>query len=166
MPALLARSALHAGLWLSAFVVLALALRRPLFAAALVLGSHALVLAVSAAKQRVLREPLVFTDLGLFTQAIRHPRLYLPYFGLSRAAAAAAAFIVAMVGGFALEPAHSPPAAAVAALALAATALLALGSLARPSLEPKEDVARFGVVASMWLYWLAERAPADRKSVV
>src|SRR5258706_10557849 len=91
-PHFLTRVCLHAALWLLAFLPLVALLRRPLFATLLVAGLHLLLIAVSAAKQRVLREPLVFADLALFSQAFRHPRLYLPYFGLARAAALTLAF--------------------------------------------------------------------------
>ena len=160
MRLLFARIALHGGLWLLAFVALALILQRPFFAAAMVLGSHALLLAVSRAKQRVLREPLVFADLGLFSQAFRHPRLYLPYFGLLRAAAAAAAFVAVIMAGFWLERADGLASIVWIPLLVFAIVLLALGThLARRelSLDPEKDAARLGVLASMWLYWLAER---------
>lgn len=138
--------------------MLALVLRRPLFAAALVLGLHGLVIAVSRAKERVLREPLVFADLGLFSQAFRHPRLYLPYFGLVRAAAVAAAFALVIAAGFLLEEPRAIPGTVWIGGAVLAMLLLALGSaLAELTLDPRLDVRRLGLVAAMWRYWLAER---------
>jgi hypothetical protein len=159
-----ARVAIHGGLWLLAFLALTLILQRPVFAAALVLGVQCLLVAVSHAKRRVLREPLVFADLGLFSQAFRHPRLYLPYFGLLRAAAVAAAFTAVMAAGFLLEEASGIPPLAWAALLVLALTLLFFGTgLARRelSLDPEKDAARFGLLAAMWLYWLAEREPAS-----
>src|SRR6185503_11094053 len=94
-----ARLALHAGLWGLAFSLLAAALGRPVFAAALVACGQALLLAVSAAKARYLREPLVYADLALFSQALRFPRLYLPYFGLARAAGLTLLFVVVITAG-------------------------------------------------------------------
>jgi hypothetical protein len=158
-----ARIALHGGLWLLAFLVLALILQRPVFAAVLVLGVHGLFLAVSSAKQRVLREPLVFADLGLFSQAFRHPRLYLPYFGLMRSAAVATGFAAVMAAGFLLEDAKGIAPALWLTLLVLALAMLGLGTrLARHelTLDPEKDAARFGLVGTMWLYWLAERKPA------
>ena len=38
-----------------------------------------LLVAVNNAKFKALREPVVFSDLALFAQSIRHPRLYFPY---------------------------------------------------------------------------------------
>jgi len=151
---------LHAGLWLLAFLPLVALLRRPLFAAALVLGLHLLLLAVSRAKSRVLREPLVYADLSLFLQAFRHPRLYLPYFGLARAAAIAAAFAALIAAGVSLEPAQPLAPAACAVLFIIALALLLLGSRGEASLDPAADVARLGLLPTLWLYALAERRPA------
>lgn len=160
MRPLVARIVLHGGLWLFGFLALTLILQRPFFAAALVLGLQCLLLAVSHAKQRVLREPLVFADLGLFSQAFRHPRLYLPYFGLLRAAATAAAFAAVIMGGFWLEKADGLASIVWIPLLVFAIVLLAWGThIARRelSLDPEKDAARLGLLATMWLYWLAER---------
>jgi hypothetical protein len=156
----LAGLAIQAGLWLGAFALLAAVLRRPLFAAGLVLATHALLVLVDRAKRRALREPLVFADLGLFTQALRFPRLYLPYFGWVRAIVAALAFGAVALAGLALEP----PVENLPWLlgGVVAVALLAMGTLAAgaPALQPDRDVAAYGMLASLWLYWLQEwRAP-------
>ena len=37
---------------------------------------------------RHLREPLVFSDIAMFSQAFKHPRLYLPFLGIVPAIAA------------------------------------------------------------------------------
>lgn len=157
-----ARIALQGGLWLLGFLPLAAVLQRPVFAAILVLGVQGLVIAISAVKQKYLREPLVFADLGLFTQAFRHPRLYVPYFGIARALAASAAFALVMLAGFVLEPRAGLAPAAWVALFILALGLLAVGSaIGKPSLEPLDDVRHFGVLGAMWLYWLCERKPAS-----
>jgi hypothetical protein len=155
---MLARLALHAGLWLLGFLVLAALLQRPVFAAVIVLGIQGLIVAVSAVKEKYLREPLVVADLGLFTQAFRHPRLYVPYFGTARAIAVAGAFAAAIAAGFVFEEPRGMNMPLALALFVVALLLLTAGSaLGRPSLDPGEDVRRFGVLGAMWLYWLAER---------
>lgn len=157
-----ARVLLHAGFWLLAFLVLLALLHRPLFAAALIAALHVAILLVSHAKQRVLREPLVHADLGLYAQALRHPRLYLPYFGLGRALLAIVAAAILIGAGLKLDRTLTPGVAGWAGLYLAAVALVIAGTaLARGAitLEPGEDVARFGLLPSMWLYWLEEHRP-------
>lgn len=42
-------------------------------------GLIALLVVVNNAKYKALREPVVFSDLALFAQSIKHPRLYFPY---------------------------------------------------------------------------------------
>jgi hypothetical protein len=154
-----ARLALHAGLWGLAFSLAAAVLGRPLLAVALVACGQALVLAVSAAKARYLREPLVYADLALFSQALRFPRLYLPYFGLARAAGLAVLCLLFLGSGLWLEPPFAAPRALWLLGLIPAALLLALGSaLARPRLTAA-DSGRFGVAAAMWLHALAERAP-------
>jgi phosphoglycerol transferase MdoB-like AlkP superfamily enzyme len=146
-----------AGLALAVFSMLAALLRRPLLAAAIVLAAWIALALVDRAKRRALREPLVWSDLGLFTQALRFPRLYLPYFGWARAIALALGTVSVLVAGFAFErPMEDfpwlPP-------GVAALVLIALGTrAARPvSLDPDADVAAFGLVGSLWRYWLEER---------
>jgi hypothetical protein len=102
---------------------------------------------------------LVFTDFALFSQAFRHPRLYLPFLGVGRAVLAAAAFAGSIVLGLSVEP--RLPGSTVAALIVSAVAaaLLGLGvrMAGRVSFDPQADIRRLGLVPTLWLYWLAER---------
>ena len=162
MRAIGARLALHAGLWLLAFMVLLALLRRPAPAAAIVLGLQLVLLVVSRAKQRVLREPLVFADLGLYAQALRHPRLYLPYLGAGRALVLVAGAAALLGAGLIFGARAEPSLAAWGGLFLGAVALVLCGTaLGRNALalEPAEDAARFGLLATLWLYWLEEDKP-------
>jgi hypothetical protein len=162
----LAALALHLGLWLLAFALLLALLRRPWFAAALALAALLLIVAVSNAKSRALREPFVFQDFDYFSDALRHPRLYLPFFGVARTLFAVAAFALLLWGGLALEASLAASAGSVpfwrgcALLALAAGALLGAGARTRLPLtfEPVEDLQRVGLLASLWSYARAERA--------
>lgn len=52
---------------------------RAWFALVCTTGLFGVLVAVNNAKFRALREPMVFSDLALFAQSIRHPRLYFPY---------------------------------------------------------------------------------------
>lgn len=155
---MLARLALHGGLWLLAFVALTWLLGRPVFAVLVVMGIQLVIVSVSMVKDKYLREPLVFADLGLFSQAFRHPRLYVPYFGTVRALAVVSAFAAAIAAGFLFEDPKEINTPVALAAALVAMLLLSVGSvLGKPSLDPRADVERFGVLGAMWLYWLAER---------
>lgn len=153
--------AVNGGVVMLAYLLLFALLQRPVFAAALVLCAWLLVALVSGAKRRALREPLVFADFGLFSQALRHPRLYLPYFGTARALLAAAGLTAAFAAGLLLEDAVRVPLSAWMLLLALSVALLAAGTRAAAgvlTLEPQRDVERHGLLASLWLYWLAERS--------
>ena len=153
--------ALHGAIFLSAFLLLAALYQRPFLAAGLALASHLLVLMVHDAKRRTLGEPLLFSDYGLFSQMLRHPRLYLPYLRPLPALFAAIALAAALAAGLLLE-ASGLPAQAWAVTPLLAARLFWIGcGRARPALtlDPEQDVARLGLLASGLLYWLAERRP-------
>ena len=55
---------------------------RPYFAASLSLLGIVIVVVINNTKFKTLREPLVFSDFFLYLQAIKHPRLYLPFLGV------------------------------------------------------------------------------------
>jgi hypothetical protein len=144
------------GLIVAAVLVLT---QRVFFAVSAALAGQLLLVLVSNAKVRALREPFVFTDFGLFAQALRHPRLYLPFLGARRTLAVAAVFAVVIYAGLVVEPRTPQAVASAFALALLAAAALWAG-LRRSAvvrLDPVEDLHRIGLVASLWLYWLAER---------
>ena len=144
------------GLGLAAF-------RRPLFACALALAGQMLVVQVSNAKYRALREPFVFTDFGLFSQALRHPRLYLPFLGVGRAFAASVAFALAIYLGLWLEPGLTSAAAYASVVMAIAAGVLAAGARFAEAvvLDPVADLRRHGLFPSLWLYWIAERRQGD-----
>ncbi len=153
--------AVHAGVFLLAFLVLAVLCQRPFLAAGLALGAHVLVLVVNDAKCRALREPMLFSDYGLFSQALRHPRLYLPYLRPLPALLAVCAFAVALTASVLLEaPGFEWDFWAI--LLLADVGLLWVGCRRARcwlALDPEPDVARLGLLGSGLLYWLAEREP-------
>lgn len=156
----------HVALALLLFGALLILLQRALFAAGLVLAFWLLILFVNNAKYRALREPFVFSDFALFSQAFRFPRLYLPFFGWARAAGVAGVAALTLYLALTLEPwmvgllGAMGFAAVVAALLTAGAGLLVMGArrLSRPSFQVEDDLARFGMAANLWLYWRAEHA--------
>ncbi|HUL42268.1 MAG TPA: hypothetical protein VLV32_10260, partial [Burkholderiales bacterium] len=95
--------AVHLGLWVMAFGLALVLCQRPYFAAVLALAALLLVVLVSNAKYHSCREPFVFQDYEYFTDTLKHPRLYLPFFGIGRALLGFAAFILSLYLGFTLE---------------------------------------------------------------
>jgi hypothetical protein len=150
--------AIHAGLFLGAWCLLWLVGGRPIFAAALTLAGQLLVITVSNAKFRALREPFVFSDFGLFSQALRFPRLYLPFLGVARAATVAIGVGLAVAVGLFLEGVVPGGRALAAALLPVSPLLMLTGTRwsAAPRFDPVADLASIGLFPSLWLYWLAE----------
>lgn len=123
------------------------------------LGFMALVVMVSNAKFASLREPFTYQDFRYLTDAMRYPRLYLPFLGLGKGLLLLIGALVAL--GLALWA--EPPATDSAWLlrvmsgATASCGLLLLLILHfkwRPALsfDPVDDINHFGFWASMWLY--------------
>ncbi len=171
--------AVHFGIWLSFYGTMLTVTRRPVLAMSLALLAWLLPVLVSNAKFKSLREPLVFTDLPFLPEALRHPRLYVPFLGAWRGVLfVGAAAVVATGGWFLLQawpvsddwPGALPVAAA---LGLPAAALLWLGTrrAGTPTLDPVNDLQRWGLATSLWLYWRVERrrtleAPASPFAIV
>lgn len=150
----------HAGLWLTAYGVLVLLLGRPWFSACGLTAFILMLVLVSNAKTRALREPFIFQDHSYFTDAIRHPRLYIPFIGWTKFLYAAAGFLLAVAVGLWGE---SVPAqrfswtgqSGEAAIMLGIGALLLLAGKRRPlpvSFNPDRDVRALGLLSSLWRY--------------
>lgn len=157
---------LQFGLWTLTFSVLLLLSQRPVFAAGLGLAAALVVVLVNNAKYQALQEPFLFSDFGLFSQAFRHPRLFLPFLGVRQALAGSAAVALSLYLGLALEPALPAHTGWTTFLGLAAGGaalgiwLLRLGgrAAAQPTLEPERDLRELGLATSLWLYWRLERS--------
>jgi hypothetical protein len=165
--------ALHGGLWLLLFSAELLLFQRPWFATANVLTLQLLIVLVSNAKFAVLREPFVYQDFEYFTDAIKHPRLYLPFFGLWKTITATAAFMLALWGGLSLETSllqYSSTSAYL--LTLLTVLLMGLGLVWLGAKQPlsvsflaEQDLQRLGLFASLWCYAKAEAQPCTTTSV-
>lgn len=153
--------ALHAGLYGLAYVVLVFVLGRPIFATALLCAFFLLLVVVSNAKFKALREAFVFQDYEYFTDAIRHPRLYIPFLGWGKFFLAATGFITALSIGLWLEIVPAVRASwsaqwgALALLAVLSAGLLLWGNSARLTVQvaPEKDLQSLGLLASFWRYW-------------
>ncbi|HLU76447.1 MAG TPA: LTA synthase family protein [Burkholderiales bacterium] len=159
---------LHAGLLLCAHALLTLLLGRPWFAAAALLALLLTVVLVNNAKVRTLDEPFVFQDYEYFTDAVRHPRLYIPFLGWWKFLGAAAGVVLAVAVGLWWEAAPvsrfawSGQLGGVALVFVVGALSLVIGAR-KPlavTFDAARDVREFGLIASMWRYAMEERAPA------
>lgn len=159
--------ALQAGLILAVYALGLAVFQRPWFAAAQTLAWYLFILVVNRVKLAALREPFVFQDFEYFVDLLRHPRLYLPFFGYFNAFLGISGAGLLIAAGLWLEPGLWQQQGAwefwraLLFSAGGASGLLWLGALAarglQPSFEAQADVARFGLLASLWLYARAER---------
>lgn len=164
--------ALHVGMVMSTHALLTMLLGRPWFAAAAVAALLLLLVLVNNAKVHSLREPFVFQDYEYFTDAILHPRLYIPFLGWWKFFAAVAGFALAVGIGLYGEsvPAlrwHLTGQLGGVLLVLACGVLLLyLGQRQRfpVSLQPELDIPAFGFLASLWRYAEAERSAPQWRS--
>lgn len=163
--------ALHSGLWCMAHALLVVLLGRPWFAALAVAAFVLMVVLVNNAKFNTLREPFVFQDYEYFTDAIFHPRLYIPFMGWWKFIGAATGFILAVAIGLWGETApadrlawHGQLGAAGLEFALGVVCTLAGHRQRLPvQLDPEGDLRRLGLVASLWRYAEEkQRLPAVR----
>lgn len=158
----LATSALHFAFWL-------LVVQRPWFAVVIAASLQMLVIQVNNTKSSSLREPFLCQDFEYFVDAVRHPRLYIPFFGIGLTIAASTAGAIAIAIGFWLEPSlfgrPDAPWALLATLILVAGSsvvlALLLPRLPGCTLEPNDDLVRLGLYPYLWAYGLLTRQPID-----
>ncbi len=167
-----AAGALHAGLWLSADGLLTLLLGRPWFAAAALSAFLLTLVLVNNAKVNALGEPFVFQDYEYFTDAIRHPRLYVPFMGWWKFLGAAGGLVLAVTVGLLGEavPAERFVCSGQAGGALVVFAIGVLllragsGKSLAVSFKAEHDMRTLGLLASLWRYGEEERAPVTFSS--
>lgn len=159
--------ALHGGVWLLAHAALTLVLGRPWFAAAIVLALLLVLVLVSNAKFKALHEPFVFQDYEYFTDAIRHPRLYIPFLGWGNFLGACLGVVLAVVMGWWGEDApaqrflwHGQWGALAITLTVGIALLLAGHRQRLPvCFDPVRDLTRLGLLTSLWRYAQEEGTP-------
>lgn len=159
----LAANSVHLGSWLLLFGLLLLLLQRPWFAVMVFLSLQLVVVQSSNTKSRTLNEPFICHDFEYFWDAILHPRLYVPFFGIGLAIAASSAAAVAIGAFFYWERSLVTSEGAIYFLSNA-FGLIFLGALLLSfsvrrlpaiTLKPIDDLYRLGLFASLWAYGVA-----------
>lgn len=178
---------IHSALWTAGFGLELALFQRPWFGVANLLGLMLLLTAVNNTKFAMLREPFFYPDFEYFTDAIKHPRLYLPFFGLWKALLGVAVYGVALAVGLWLERpvdlhllsavyAFMPDVIRVALdnragwLLLCVAGFLIAGALLlnmanrRPiniTFNAVNDLTQWGLLAALWRYRQAESETID-----
>ena len=159
--------ALHGGLWFLSYSLITLVSGRPWFSVAIVSAFMLMLVLVNNAKVKSLHEPFVFQDYEYFTDAIRHPRLYIPFLGWWKFLGAAAGFILAVSIGLWGESVPeqqfilSGQLGGILVLSLLGILFLLAGNHESlpVSFNPRQDVVALGLLASFWRYGREERTP-------
>ncbi|WP_368655704.1 LTA synthase family protein [Castellaniella ginsengisoli] len=152
--------AVHAGIWCLAHAALTLLLGRPWFAAAVVSAFWLVLVQVNNAKYKSLREPFVFHDYEYFTDAVRHPRLYIPFLGWAKFSGATIGVLLAVAVGLWAEESledrwnWTGHLGGLSVVALSGALLLWGGARRLPvaTFQPARDLAALGFMASLWRY--------------
>ncbi|WFE72427.1 LTA synthase family protein [Halomonas sp. M1] len=156
----IAASSIHVGSWLLLFGLFTLLLQRPWFAVVFILSLQLVIVQSSNTKSRTLNEPFICHDFEYFWDAILHPRLYVPFFGIGLAIAASSAGAVA-IGSFlyfesSLLSQWSGASFLLATFGIAALGALLVGAglykLPSVSLAPAADLHSLGLYSSLWAY--------------
>lgn len=163
----LASYGVHASLWLMLFGFALLLWQRPYFTAFNVLALHLLIVLINNAKYHALREPFIFQDFEYFWDAVRHPRLYLPFFGIRLTILAVSGYVLVVIAGLLLEAAlHEAvleswwDVAVHGVLIAAAGTGLAFWSarfLPQATFDLNADLLTMGLPAMLWSYAVEER---------
>jgi len=136
-------------------------------AAGLAIAVMALFTVASNAKYKMLGEPLVFSDLALIVGIFRHPRFYFTAIPARQrwiAAIGASVAVIALLPLISSRPqAHLMGAGLVLLASGALWLLLRAGRFASTVSTPDlaGDVARFGLIATLLLYWRRWRCTPD-----
>lgn len=157
--------AIHLGVWLLLIGVGLAIWQRPVFVSGLNVLGMSLIVLVSNAKFASLREPFLLADFRFFKALLRHPRLYLPFFGILPALACVIAFVALCVFALRSEPllwsqmGFVPFLICCLTLISVGAALLWIGSrqILPITLDPVRDLQTFGLLGSFVRYWQEER---------
>lgn len=155
---------LHAGVWIALCGFTLLVWRRPVFLVFNALAIQSVIVGVSVVKFRALREPFIYADFEYFLDVLRHPRLYLPFFGVWLALLCVLGYGGIVGLGLYLEQDLFVSAGhhvlTLAATMMAGGCVMAwlAGKRTLPiTLRAGADLQKFGLVAALWHYAVAEK---------
>lgn len=151
---------IHGGVWCLGFALELLLFQRPIFGIANLVGLQLLLIIISNMKLRYLREPFFYIDTEYFLDAIKHPRLYIPFFGIGNTILGFSVYVISLVLALWLESGLSMWGWLVLCFAFLAAGLLWLaGRLPAPQLsfQPSKDLQQLGFIPAMWHYARAEK---------
>ena len=161
---------LHSYIITILFVILTLIVQRPIFSGIALVIFFIIVIAVSNAKFKALKEPIVFSDFAMFSQAFKHPRLYFPFLGLAPVIIAPIIIIGLIIAVLTLEPAMAVTAQRIF---LSLLAIIAIGFFSKTlaekltlSANPEVDNARYGLINTLVAYTLQAQSKELKQQII
>lgn len=158
-----AAAMVHLGSWLLSFGFFFAVLQRPALTAMVLIALQLVVVQSSNAKSKTLNEPFICHDFEYFWDAMCHPRLYVPFFGIGLAVAASITGALSIAAFFYWEASWLDQQGGRTFLTVygvlcgSGTALIILGNrrLNTITLCPTRDLETLGLFASLWAYGIA-----------
>ena len=151
------------------FLVVTLIVQRPIFSALAVSIFLIILSGVSNAKYRALREPLVYSDIAMFSQAFKHPRLYFPFLGLMPVILMPLIIIALIALVLWLEPAMAfTPIRIISTLAIIFICFVLAKNHAldmKLSEEPETDNQQYGLLNSLFAYAIQARSDEHKRKI-
>ncbi|WP_373976111.1 LTA synthase family protein [Chitinibacter sp. SCUT-21] len=155
---------LHVCGWLLIFCFELILFQRPWFASLLACAIFLLLIVISNTKQAMLREPFIYQDFEYFADLIKHPRLYIPFFGISKTLLGILIFSTLISAGILIEPSllnnFSFIQFSYLIIFITSTVFSCLFFISRNDMEitlnPAVDVSKLGLFASLISYRWAE----------
>lgn len=151
------------------FLVLTLIVQRPVFSGLAILVFLIILVAVSNAKFKALREPMVFSDFAMFAQAFKHPRLYFPFLGLAPVIVAPLLIIGLIILVLSLEPAMTFTFSRLFITLIAIIALYYISEKEALKLklanQPIQDNRKYGLQNSLFAYFLYAKSDEHTEAI-
>ncbi|MGJ8525890.1 hypothetical protein LMG33818_001637 [Halomonadaceae bacterium LMG 33818] len=160
-------TAIDVGTWACLYGGFTLLLERGWFATIILGVLHMVIVQVSNTKANTLREPFLCQDFEYFVDMVKHPRMYLPFFGIGLTIVCSLAGLAVIIAGFWLEPSlfttHGWGAlTSVLGIIIAGAIILSRGLKGSQSdveqeqkegrypLDPNDELIRYGMSTLLW----------------
>ncbi len=141
---------IHSCSMLVIFGILLMVFQRAWFCVLLSLGIQAILLIINQAKYQALQEPMVFSDLVMFAQAFKFPRLYFPFIQKSILIAAPILICGLFYLGISLEtPININSWQLILSLIPVLLLLYIISKQQKLTLQPQQDLQAYGLLASL-----------------
>jgi len=160
---------LHSLLVTLLFLAVTLIVQRPIFSWLAVSIFLLILTGVSNAKFIALKEPMVFSDITMFSQAFKHPRLYFPFLGLIPVIVMPLVIIGLIYAVLTLEPAMAMSWQRIL-LTLIVMLICFLGAkrIAKDlklSQDPATDNRNYGLLNSLFTYAVQARSSEHQEYI-